>query len=166
MSKVMTKCLKKFRKNAQILKSRSRPVSSLGVLIKSRFRRLRFRLHHWFTLSIILTQSRFGVIFRLNMIKQKHGKASKTLEEPQPLKLLLQSWTEGTWSFNVHCERSHIGLLAMACKMWHVRPYPKLAVLAYISVQVTSLHRWNKQGINRKLLIGNRFYVTLRIVSP
>ena len=31
--------------------------------------------------------------------------------------------------------------------------------------QVTSLHRWKKQGINRKFLIGNRFHVTLRIVS-
>ena len=29
----------------------------------------------------------------------------------------------------------------------------------------TSLHGWNKQGINRKFLIGNLFHVTLRIVS-
>jgi len=31
---------------------------------------------------------------------------------------------------------------------------------------VTSLHNWKKQGINHKFLIGNRFHVTLRIVSP
>jgi len=28
------------------------------------------------------------------------------------------------------------------------------------------LFRWNKQGINRKFFIGNRFCVTQRIVSP
>jgi len=33
-------------------------------------------------------------------------------------------------------------------------------------IQVTSLHKWKKQGINHKYLIGNRFHVTLRIVSP
>ena len=38
--------------------------------------------------------------------------------------------------------------------------------LAHICIQVTSLHKWKKQGINHKLLIGNRFHVTLRIVSP
>ena len=32
--------------------------------------------------------------------------------------------------------------------------------------RVTSLHAWNKQGIYRKFLLGNRFHVTLRIVSP
>ena len=34
------------------------------------------------------------------------------------------------------------------------------------SAQVTSLHMWKKQGINHKILIGNRFHVTLCIVSP
>jgi len=41
--------------------------------------------------------------------------------------------------------------------------------LVHICIQVTSLHRWKKQGIHRKLIlcfIGNRFHVTLRIVSP
>ena len=38
--------------------------------------------------------------------------------------------------------------------------------LAHICIQVTSLHNWNKQEINRKFLIGNRFHATLRIVSP
>jgi len=38
--------------------------------------------------------------------------------------------------------------------------------LADICIQVTSLHRWNKQGINRNFLIGNRFRVILRIISP
>ena len=38
--------------------------------------------------------------------------------------------------------------------------------LAHICIQVTSLHKWKKQGINHKFLIGNRFRVTLRIVSP
>jgi len=33
-------------------------------------------------------------------------------------------------------------------------------------VQVTSLHKWKKLGINHKFLIRNRFHVTLRIVSP
>jgi len=37
--------------------------------------------------------------------------------------------------------------------------------LAHICIQVTSLHKWKKQGINHKFLIGNRFHVTLRIVS-
>jgi len=37
--------------------------------------------------------------------------------------------------------------------------------LAHICIQVTSLHKWRKQGINHKVLIGNRFHVTLRIVS-
>ena len=35
-----------------------------------------------------------------------------------------------------------------------------------VPFQVTSLHKWKKQGINHKFLIGNRFHVTLRIVSP
>jgi len=34
--------------------------------------------------------------------------------------------------------------------------------LAHICIQVTSLNKWNKQGINHKFLIGNRFHVTLR----
>jgi len=34
------------------------------------------------------------------------------------------------------------------------------------SIQVTSLHKRKKQGINHKFLIGNRFHVTLRIVGP
>jgi len=38
--------------------------------------------------------------------------------------------------------------------------------LAHICIQATSLHRWKKQGINRKVLLGNWFHVTLRIVSP
>jgi len=38
--------------------------------------------------------------------------------------------------------------------------------LAHICIQVTSLHKWKKQGINHKFLIGKRFHVTLRIVSP
>jgi len=38
--------------------------------------------------------------------------------------------------------------------------------LAHICIQVTSLHEWKKQGIDHKFLIGNRFHVTLRIVSP
>jgi len=33
-------------------------------------------------------------------------------------------------------------------------------------MRVTSLHKWKKQGINHKFLIGNRFHTTLRIVSP
>ena len=37
---------------------------------------------------------------------------------------------------------------------------------ARIYIQVTSLHRWKKQGINHKFLVGNWFHVTLRIVSP
>ena len=36
----------------------------------------------------------------------------------------------------------------------------------HISIQVTSLHKWKKQGVNYTFLIGNRFHVTLRIVSP
>jgi len=38
--------------------------------------------------------------------------------------------------------------------------------LAHICIQVTSLHRWKKQQINRKVFLGNWFHVTLRIVSP
>jgi len=34
------------------------------------------------------------------------------------------------------------------------------------SIQVTSLHKRKKQGINHKFLIGIRFHVTLRIVGP
>jgi len=41
-----------------------------------------------------------------------------------------------------------------------------LAIFTQQNVQVTSLHRWNKQGINREFLIGNRFHVTPRIVRP
>ena len=37
---------------------------------------------------------------------------------------------------------------------------------AHICIQVTSLHKWKTQRINKKILIGNRFHVTLRIVSP
>ena len=32
--------------------------------------------------------------------------------------------------------------------------------LAHICIYLTSLHMWNKQGIYRKSLIGNRFHVT------
>ena len=38
--------------------------------------------------------------------------------------------------------------------------------LAHICIQVTSLNKWKKQGMNREVLIRNRFHVTLRIVSP
>ena len=38
--------------------------------------------------------------------------------------------------------------------------------LAHICIQATSLHKWKNHGINHKFLIGNRFHVTLRIVSP
>jgi len=34
--------------------------------------------------------------------------------------------------------------------------------LAHICIQVTSLHKWKKQGINHKFLIGNQFHITLR----
>jgi len=34
---------------------------------------------------------------------------------------------------------------------------------ADICIQVASLHRWYKQGIDHNFLIGNRFHVTLRI---
>jgi len=38
--------------------------------------------------------------------------------------------------------------------------------LAHICIKVTSFHRWNKQGINGKFLIGNRFPITkLRLIS-
>ena len=43
--------------------------------------------------------------------------------------------------------------------------FMRLFKLKHICIQVTSLHRWNKQGTNRKLLTGNQFHVTLRIVS-
>jgi len=42
----------------------------------------------------------------------------------------------------------------------------QLFKLAHICIQVASLHRWHKQGINREFWIGKRFQVTLRIVKP
>jgi len=35
-----------------------------------------------------------------------------------------------------------------------------------INFDLSSFHKWKKQGINHKFLIGNRFHLTLRIVSP
>ena len=38
--------------------------------------------------------------------------------------------------------------------------------LVHMCIQVTSFHKWKKQVINHKFLIGKRFHVTLPIVSP
>jgi len=46
----------------------------------------------------------------------------------------------------------------------HLRIVYEKHLLRYI--KVTSFHKRKKQGINHKLLIGNQFHITLRIISP
>jgi len=67
---------------------------------------------------------------------------------------------KGIWkNFENRCFRAIIRLGSAFIFLRWFKP-------AHVFIQVTSLHMWNKQGINRKILIGNRFHVTLRIVSP
>jgi len=53
-------------------------------------------------------------------------------------------------------------------KTWTHRNLPECGQCLCIDMEclVTSLHDGYKQGVNRKCLMGNRFHVTIRIVSP
>jgi len=69
---------------------------------------------------------------------------------------------------NLQCVTS-IGQLKALGFLWAFEESADCALLSYlrwfklphIYIQMTTLHMWNKQGINRKILIGNRFHVTL-----
>ena len=61
-----------------------------------------------------------------------------------------------------HCT-DFIEFVAGHCRFTSGIPSDKS--ISLLAMQATSPHKWKKQGINHKFLIGNRFHVTLRIVS-
>jgi len=67
------------------------------------------------------------------------------------------------------CMQPHTANIAVYCyKDFYtaVHCYIFICTVTYCYIRVTSLHRWNKEGINHNYSTGNRFHVTLRIVSP
>jgi len=68
-----------------------------------------------------------------------------------------------TWT--IKSSRLSVGLRRIS-GLGFVFCYLQWYKLAHICIEVNSLHRWNKQEINRNFLTENQFHVTLRIVSP
>jgi len=111
----------------------------------------------WFTFSVILTYSSFSLFSRLCIIKQKHSRASKKSHKPLvPLKLLLQSWTQCTWSILFAFRNKPNRPVSDGRQNVTYRPYLKYAVRIDRQIYLAVLSALRQMHSSRQRTPGHR----------
>jgi len=97
-----------------------------------------------FTFSGILAYSRIRLFFRLCMIRQKHGNALQKVSQTADVITTTVAVMKQMYVVEFTClvKETKSNLLAMACKMWHIRSYLKVGRGLTLSVKCCWMKAW------------------------